>query len=186
VTRRAQLADGTSGRVAAAAPTVCPETVEALLDTTWRLAAAEQARRESVNQKASSLATFSALILSLTATLGARLLDGGDDWWALLLYLSSLAMLVGAVALAIFVLLPRPHLALATAYLERLPRYSEVSKPPEQVRGETMKGLTLSIKTQRKLNDRNAILVFAAYLLLFGGLGLVSIEAASVALVGVS
>jgi hypothetical protein len=185
VTRDAQLADESNGRALAAPPAVRPETVEALLDTTWRLAAAEQARREGVNQKASSLATFASLILSVTATLGTRLIDRGDEWWVLALYLSSLASLIGAVALAILVLLPRAHLALGTAYLERFPEYSEVSKPPEQARGETMKGLVVSIRTLRELNDRNAIRVFVAFLLLLAGLGLVSVEAASVAIVEV-
>jgi hypothetical protein len=47
-----------------------PETVETLLDTTWRVSADERARTESLERKASILATFASVVLSLTASLG--------------------------------------------------------------------------------------------------------------------
>src|SRR5437879_2458798 len=48
------------------APEPIPETVEALLDTTWRVAAAEAARTDALDRKAASLATFASLVLSLS------------------------------------------------------------------------------------------------------------------------
>lgn len=59
-----------------------PATVEALLDITSRMVDAEDGRRESVNSKASSLATFTSLVLSLTAPLGGRV-PRLDEGWAL-------------------------------------------------------------------------------------------------------
>jgi anti-sigma factor RsiW len=51
------------------APRPNPKTVEALLDTTWRVAVAETGRTDSLDRKASTLATFSSLLASFTATL---------------------------------------------------------------------------------------------------------------------
>ena len=164
----------------ASAPRAEPnaETVAALLETTWKVVDAEDARRESINRKASSLATFASLVLSLTATLGARFLERLDEAWALALFLTSLAALIGTIATAIFVLLPRGRATLAMSYLEAFPRWSEVVKTPEQVRGETMSGLLAALKGQRAQNERDARRVFAAFILLFLGLALVAVEAA--------
>lgn len=47
-----------------------PETVEALLDTTWRLAGAETARTDALDRKAATIASFVSLVAALTATVG--------------------------------------------------------------------------------------------------------------------
>jgi hypothetical protein len=158
-----------------------PATVETLLDTTWRLIDAEQARREGVDRKATSLASFASLVLSLTAALGARFLEI-DAVWALGIYLASLGALAAAVAVAIWVLLPRERLMLGIAYVERFPLLSEVVKPQVLVRGETMRGLVETLAAERTLNQRNARWVFWAFILLFLGLLLVALEAAIVAI----
>jgi hypothetical protein len=155
-----------------------PETVQALLETTWRVVDAEAARREGLNRKASSLATFAALILSVTSTLGARFLERLDETWALALFLASLASLVTTIALALFILLPRGRATLGLGYLERFPSWSEVTKAPEQVRGETMSGLVATLRSLRRQNERDARFLFAAFLFLFVGLALVATEAA--------
>ena len=51
------------------------------------------------------------------------------------------------------VLLPREYLALGIDYLRRFPTWSEVLTPPEQVRGETMRGLVEAIARERVAND---------------------------------
>jgi hypothetical protein len=61
-------------------PAINPETVDALLDTTWRLVSAEDARTESLDRKAATLATFASLVLSLVAGLGLRQ-DSADEIW---------------------------------------------------------------------------------------------------------
>lgn len=45
-----------------------PETVEVLLDTTWRVASAESGRTEGLDRKAATVATFASVVAALTAT----------------------------------------------------------------------------------------------------------------------
>jgi hypothetical protein len=157
-----------------------PATVEALLGTTWRLVDAERARRDAIERKATALVSFASLVLSLTATLGARFLEI-DEVWAVVVYLSSLCALALAVAIAIFVLLPRERMMLGMAYVHRFPTRSEVAKAPVTVQGETMRGLVETLGADRSMNQRSARWVFRAFVLLFLGLLLVSVEAAVVA-----
>jgi hypothetical protein len=157
-----------------------PATVEVLLDTTWRLIDAERLRRDGIDRKATSLATFASLVLSLTATLGARFLEI-DAVWAVAVYLTSLGALAMAVAIAIFALLPRERMMLGIAYVQRFPMRSEIVKAPVVVQGETMRGLIETLAADRSLNQRIARWVFRAFVLLFVGLLLVALEAAIVA-----
>jgi hypothetical protein len=90
-------------------------TVEVLLETAWRIAAAEEARRDQINGKSTSLVAFSSVVVSLTASLGGGLLDRADSVWAFALFLMSLISLVGAVGVALFVLLPRERLTFSAA-----------------------------------------------------------------------
>ena len=69
------------------------ETVEALLDTTWRLASAEAARTDALDRKASTVATFASVLAVLTATLGIRFVEELDAWWAVGVFVAGLAVL---------------------------------------------------------------------------------------------
>jgi len=160
-----------------AAPQVNPATVEALLDTTWRVASAETARTDALDRKASTLSTFSSLLTSLTATFGLRFVETADAVWALVGFCVELAALVASVALAVLALLPSAYLALGTAYLRRLLTRDEMSKPPEQVRGETMSGLVEAVARLRQVNDRKAETIRKAFLALLFGLALIAAEA---------
>jgi hypothetical protein len=161
-------------------------TVEVLLDTVWRVAAAEQARRESINGKASSLVAFCAVVVSITAPLGGNLIERVDARWALALFALSLLTLVSAVGVAIFVLLPRESLTFSIDHLRLLPSRGSVAKPPNQVRGETMQGLVAMIERERAINHRNARGTFVAFALLFLGLLLVTSQAVAVTVVGLT
>lgn len=162
----------------AIAPEINPQTVEALLDTTWRMADGEGGRTDGLDRKASSVATFSSLVLSLTATLGGRLLEALSDAWALSVYVLGLVALVASVGCAVRALSPKEHITLAMAYLQRFPKWSEIRKPPEQVRGETMATLVEAIALERGINEAKARNVRWAFGLLLVGLGFVVIEAA--------
>jgi hypothetical protein len=83
------------------APEPIPETVEALLDTTWRVAAAEAARTDALDRKAASLAMFASLVLSLSATLGGRFVGGHEAEWVFALFALGLFFLVAATALSV-------------------------------------------------------------------------------------
>jgi hypothetical protein len=162
----------------AIAPEINPHTVEALLDTTWRMADGEADRTDGLDRKASSVATFSSLVLSLTATLGGRLLEAFSNAWAFGVYVLGLVALIGSVGCAVRALFPKEHNTLAMAYLERFPKWLEIRKPPEQVRGETMGGLVEGIARERRINEAKAHSVRWAFGLLLIGLGFVVIEAA--------
>jgi hypothetical protein len=158
------------------APQLNPATVAALLDITWRTVEAESARREGINGKASALASFAAVVLSLTATLGgefARL----EDSLQLALYLVSLAALVGSLAVAVWTLLPQKRQVFGTSYLVRFPEWSQIVKTPEEVQGEAMTGLIMSLERDRELNHRNAQRVFSGFILLAVGLCAVALQA---------
>lgn len=162
-----------------------PETVEALLDTTWRVFDAETARTESLDRKAATLATFASLLTSLTVTLGTRFLAELEGFGALIVFWLALLALVISVGLAVFALFPREYLTLGIAYLRRFPTWSEIRKTPEAVRGETMRGLIQAIARERDANDRKAQLVKSAFVFLLIGLLLIAGEAATLASRGV-
>jgi hypothetical protein len=161
-------------------PRPIPETVDALLDTTWRVAGAESAQTDALDRKAASLASFASLVLSLTAALGGRLVDAGETAWVFALYASGLTLLVAAIGVAVWVLLPKEQLMLGVAYLERFSMWSELLKPREQVQGTTMKGLIAAIVRERELNRRKANAVRWSFLLLLAGLAATAADAAIV------
>lgn len=163
------------------APLPNPKTVEALLDTTWRVAVAETGRTDSLDRKASTLATFSSLLTSLTATLGVRFVEQADAIWGLVIFWSGLALLAASVALAVFALLPVEYVSLGTAYLERFPSWSQILKPPEQVHGEVMRTLVEAVTRERRRNQGKAQVVRWAFVALLLGLVLISGEAAILA-----
>lgn len=94
----------------------------------------------------------------------------------------GLSALVASIASAVLVLMPREHLTLGIAYLRRFPTWGEILKPPDQVRGETMRTLVEAIARERETNDTKARWVRRSFLLLLVGLVLVAAEGATVAL----
>jgi catechol 2,3-dioxygenase-like lactoylglutathione lyase family enzyme len=154
-----------------------PETVEALLDTTWRISADERARTESLDRKASTLATFASIVLSLTASLGAGFLAAFDEPWAFALYVLGLLALIGSVFLAIRVLLAKELVSFGLEYVRRFPMWSELLKPPEQVRGETMGTLIEALAEARRANRVKSRRVRRAFQFLLVGLAFVVLQA---------
>jgi hypothetical protein len=167
--------------VATFEPRPNPETVVALLDTTWRVSSFEHARTDTLDRKAATLATFASLVLSLVATLGRGFLERFADLWAILLYVTGLGLLVSSIGLSMLVLLPKEQLTLGLDYLRRFPKWSEILKPPEQVQGDVMRGLIEALVRERKLNRDKARRVRRAFKCLFLGLLFVSAEAAILA-----
>jgi hypothetical protein len=161
-------------------PEPIPETVEALLETTWRVAAAEGARTDALDRKAASLATFASLVLSLSATLGGRFVSGREAAWVFALFALGLFLLVAASALSVWVLLPKEQLMLGVAYLERFTKWGEILKPRVQVQGETMAGLIEAIALERRTNRRKARGVQWAFVVLVAGLAITAADAAIV------
>lgn len=165
-----------TGRVNVSAPRPNAETVGALLDTTWRTAAAEGQRTDALDRKAATVATFASVVAALTAALGVQFVERLPNWWALALFVAGLAVFVAAVTTAVLVLYPREHLTLGMAYLRRFPTWGEILKPPEQVRGETMRTLVESIARERSTNEKKARWIRRSFVLLLIGLGFVALE----------
>lgn len=156
-----------------------PETVEALLDVTWRLTAAEAARTDALDRKAATVATFASVLATLTATLGIRFVERIDTALALVLFLLGLVLFVASVGLAIRALMPREYLTLGMEYVRRLPTWSKILERPEQIRGEAMRGLVEAIAVERSLNTKKVRAIRWSLRLLFAGLVLVVLEAAT-------
>jgi hypothetical protein len=156
-----------------------PETVAALLDITWRLADAEAARTHALDRKAATVATFASVLATLTATLGIRFVERIDTVGALLLFLLGLVPFVVSVGLAISALMPREYLMLGMEYIRRLPTWSKILERPEQVRGEAMRGLVEAIAVERHTNGTKVRSIRWSLRLLFTGLVLVALEAAT-------
>lgn len=176
---------GPYDRLVAGDPTPNAQTVEALLDTTWRIADEERARTEGYDRKAAAIATFASLLTTLTATLGTRFLELIDKLWALAVFSAGLLLLVLSVVLAVVVLLPKEYRTLGMEYLRRFPTWSEILKRPEDVRGETMRGVIEAIALERQQNDRKGELIRAALLTLLAGLVVIASEAAILGAEGV-
>lgn len=163
------------------APEPNPATVEALHDIAWRIASSEAARTQALDGKASTLTTFASLLISLTATLGARVFEETAGIWAAALFAAVLASLLIAVAFGVSALLPSEYVTLGSGFLRRFPTWGEIRKPPEAVRGETIQGLVRAVARERQANERKARLVRAAFSFLLIGLVLTAIEAATLA-----
>jgi hypothetical protein len=166
-----------------ATPRPNKETVEVLLDTTWRVTANELSRTEAIDRKASTLTAFAALVTTLVGTLGGRLLEA-RPWWAVALFVGTLLVLLAAAALAVLALFPREYLTLGLDYLRRFPTWGEIFKQPEDVRGETMQGLIKALANERTTNDRKVRFVKQAYVLLIVGVALAAAQAATLAVTG--
>lgn len=122
-----------------------PETVAALLAITWRVAAGEAKQTEALDRKATAVATFAAVLATLSATLGIAFAEGLATWWAFLLFVGGVAALVAAVALAVAVLEPVEYLSLGARQLEWCSSWSVIRESPEKVRGDTMKTIIVSV-----------------------------------------
>jgi len=166
----------------AAAPPVNPATVAAHLDTAWRIVGAEQVRREGLERTASSIATFSSVVISLSVALGVKLANVAGAFGPVL-YGIALAALLASVGAALWVLLPRPYDTLGLSYVERFPSWSEITKPTMNVQGETIRGLVATVRSSQERNQANAGRVFWALVLLMIGVSLLAVEAVMLAII---
>jgi hypothetical protein len=78
-----------------------PETVAALLDTTWRVVESERDRTDALDRKAAALASFASLVLSLIAILSREFVRHPGRYLDFALFVLSLASLVLAVGVAV-------------------------------------------------------------------------------------
>ena len=94
-------------------------------------------------------------------------------------FLSGLFALVGAVGFSLLTLHPKAYVGLGIDYVGRFPTWGEILKPPEQVRGETMRTLIEAIARERATNERKVRSIRRSFSLLLVGLVLVVAEGAT-------
>ena len=158
------------------APEPNPETVAALLDTTWRLTDAEAARTDALDRKAATVATFASLLSALTATVGLGFVNTLESWWAFALFTSGIVSLTGSLVCAVRMLWPVEYISLRTPTIRRFTTWDTILKSPADVRGDTMKSLVEVIARERSVNDRKTQWLRLSLALLVAGLTLISTE----------
>ncbi len=158
-----------------------PNTVEAVYDIVWRCVRTKTARTGGLDRKAATLATFTSLLTSLTATLGFRFVETVNEWWAFVLFSFALVSLGGSVLMAVRALSPKEYASLGIEYLERLPTWTEILKRREDVRGEAAQGVIVAVAREQRTNDGKVDQIRWAFCLLVLGLALITVEAATLA-----
>jgi hypothetical protein len=152
-----------------------PETVDALLDVTWKLLDDERDRDTSFNTRAVGVAGFAGIIAALAASTSKDLLGASleSPWRAIATTVFVLAMVsLAATVLVVIqgVLRPRESLSLGAAEISRYPTWEFVGADKAMVQGRTLLGLTKALLRQRERNDKKASALKWAYRWLLVGL----------------
>lgn len=159
-------------------------TVGELRDAVRAILDDEQDRGDSLNSRASGLAGFIGVILSVAAAAGATLggSDAGDELesWVRVGVAGSLAValaaLVAAVILVVWkVLRPQPLLAVSTDDTDRYTQQPFVSYQPVQVHGYLVDAYAQALKAERSCNDGKARWLNRVYVLVCVALALVAL-----------
>jgi len=152
-----------------------PETVDTLLDVTWRLLDDERARDTSFIGRAVGIAGFAGIVATLSGSVTDDLLGAplAEPWKTLSVVVFVIAML--SLALAVFfvihgVLQPRESLSLGADEIRRYPTWEFVGADKALVQGRTLLGLTRALLGQRARNDDKANALKRAYSSLLVGL----------------
>lgn len=161
-------------------PRLDPETVSALLDTGWRVADAEAARTDSLDRKTATLASFASILVSIAAigaaSVGTVELSDPGQVTVVGLLICAIALLTGAVVVAVVALLPQEYTGLGVAFVEGLATWREVRKRSEVVKGDALRGIVRAVLNEREVNDRKTRLVRIALLLLLSGVVLIALD----------
>lgn len=140
------------------------------------------ARTDSIDRRAATVASFASLLAVLTATFGLRLVERFHAWSTVAVFVAGLAVLVASVGCAIAALWPREYLTLRASYVRSFPSWTEVSKPPEQVKGELMRTLVEALVRERTVSEGKLGWLRRSFALLAAGLCLIAVEASTLAL----
>jgi hypothetical protein len=155
------------------------ETVEVLLQTVKDFLADEDSRAQSLNARATGLAGFVGLIVSLAAVVGRA--DSAEFSRRLqltlgVLLIAALVLLLGAVLTAVlFVLLPKGYQVIASEEVDQYPTYRFVSEDTVMAQGRLMTGLVKTLAIERQRNSVKATALKLSYFLV--GLGITCIAA---------
>lgn len=152
-----------------------PETVEALLDITWHVAASKTERTAALDRKATTVASIAAVLATLTATLGVTFVERLGTVWSFALFVTGVATLLAPVALAVAALEPKEYVTIGAKQLEAFSTWSTIRESPEDVRGAAMRTIIVAVSRERRANARKtrvtriALRLVVAALILIGG-----------------
>jgi len=151
------------------------ETVEAVLELTWKLLDDERERDASFNSRAVGIAGFAGIIGTLAGAvsrdvLGVQLLEPWDTVAAIIFVIAMAALGVTAAIVMLGVLRPRESLSLGADEIRRYPTWEFVGADKALVQGRALLGLTQAILKQRERNDGKAKALRWAYRSLLTGL----------------
>lgn len=144
------------------------ETVEAVLDLTWKLLDDERERDASFNTRAVGIAGFAGIIGTLAGAvsrdvLGAQLLEPWRTVAAVIFVIAMVALGITVVVVILGVLRPRESLSLGAAEIRRYPTWEFVGADKALVQGRALLGLTRALLRQRERNDAKAEALKWAY-----------------------
>jgi hypothetical protein len=163
-----------------------PDTVDVLYETVKDLAAAEENRGRSFNERAGSLLGFNGVILALAGAQGALILKKslgpvGTPLAGAVLLLAVIA--TGASAFScVGVLQPRESWHIDMSYIERFPTKAFATADRTWVRGSLMRGLIRQMADERDTNNAKRRHIRAAFRWLLVSLLLLGVEVGILAL----
>ena len=152
------------------------DTVDALVETTWGLIEDEIGVGQALETRASALAGFAGVILTLAGAVGsvegASRQPHGAKIVIVISFGLGLALLVATILVSVLLVLrPRPVEKLAMQEVARYPTHEFVYRDKVEIQGRTLRGLVTSLASLRDASDvmgrrlRWAYLVFAAGLI---------------------
>lgn len=159
------------------------ETVAALYELVQRLVDDERARGRTLDQKASTLAGFTAAMLALSAALGPGMLDSdlggvGDVAVRVTFVVTTLALAASSGLSIAGVLRPQVRHAISTREVRQFGELESLARPPAEVHGNMLETLTDSFTKEREVNDGKARLTGHAVRALIVALGALTAQAA--------
>jgi len=151
------------------------DTVEAVLDLTWKLLDDERDRDASFITRAVGIAGFAGIIATLAGAvsrdlLGAQLLEPWKTVAAAIFVFAMTALGVTVCVVILGVLRPRESLSLGADEIRRYPTWEFVGADKALVQGRALRGLTRALLRQRARNDGKAKALRWAYRTLLAGL----------------
>jgi tetrahydromethanopterin S-methyltransferase subunit B len=159
------------------------DTVEALLDSVRHFLDAEDTRSQSFMARASGLAGFAGLIVSVSGIVGRELFrhewgSGFSESLATTSFVIGVASLFATLASAVFgVLWPRAFDTISMDEIRRYPLREMIYQPKVVVQGRTLRGPVEALASERDRNSRKASWLKWAYGFLVVALALVALAA---------
>jgi len=151
------------------------ETVEAVLDLTWKQLDHERERDASFNARAVGIAGFAGITGTLAGAvtrdlLGAQLLEPWRTIAAVVFVIAMVALGIAVAVVILGVLRPRESLSLGADEIRRYPTWEFVGADKALVQGRALLGLTRALLRQRERNDAKAGALRWGYRTLLAGL----------------